>query len=200
MNRTSSRFSRWIHLSSCGIGGVVLALGAAGCSSSGTGSTAGPGAGSADISGSYAGNITNGASSCPGNWQVGASAQVSAVAVQSGGNVSLDVTGAAGVIVQAALGSSTFNGTVSGDDVSATLHGTTSQTDGNCTYTWAATFAGTLSGDTLSGTITYAPVTNGGSDCTAHQITTCSEVQSFDGVRPTTAPTGVDGGTTVDGG
>lgn len=198
MKRTSSSFSRWVHLSSCCVGGLVLALGAAGCSSSGTGSVTGTG--STDISGSYAGNITNGASSCPGNWQVGESAQVSVVAVQSGGNLSLDVTGAAGLYVEVALGSSTFNGTVSGDDVSATLHGVTSETDGNCTYTWAATFAGSISGDTLSGTIAYAPVTNGGSDCTAHQITTCSEVQSFDGVRPATAPTGVDGGTTVDAG
>jgi hypothetical protein len=146
------------------------------------------------------GNITNGASTCPGDWQVGTSAQVSVVAVQSGGNVSLDVTGAAGLYVEVALGSSTFNGTVSGDAVSATLHGATSTTDGNCTYTWTATFAGAISGETLSGTITYAPVTNGGSDCTAHQITSCSEVQSFDGVRPATAPTGVDGGTTVDAG
>jgi hypothetical protein len=159
---------------------------AAGCSSSSTN-----GSGSTEaVSGAYTGNITNGQSSCPGNWQAGQTTHVTMNAVQSGGDVSLDVTGGAGLYVQVALGASTFNGTVDGESINATLHGTTSETDGNCTYTWSATFAGSLSGDTLTGNVTYTPVTNGGSDCTANQIEGCSETQSFDGVRPATAPTG----------
>jgi hypothetical protein len=191
MNRNSSNFSALTGLTGLFLSsGVALALCATGCSSSttpsGTGTTS---TGATDLSGSYDGNITNGTSSCPGNWQAGQVAQVTIKAVQSGSAISLDVTGASGLYVGVALGASTFNGTVSGDAVTASLHGTAQQTAGNCTYTWAATFAGSLSGDTLTGNVTYAPVTNGGSDCTAKQVEGCSQVQSFDGVRPATAPT-----------
>ncbi len=193
MNRSSKQLLRVYSLFAT----VLAALGlASGCSSS-TSSPGATGTSSSDLSGSYAGNITSGQSTCPGDWQVGQSAQVTVDAVQSGSAISLDVKGGAGLYVEVALGSSTFNGTVNGDVVSATLHGTAQQTDGNCTYTWAATFAGNLSGDTLAGTVTYAPVTNGGSDCTAKQIASCSEAQSFNGVRPSTGPSGLDGGVTV---
>ncbi len=162
---------------------------AAACSSS---TTTGPStvtAGTGSVTGVYSGDITNGQSTCPGNWQAGQAAEVSLDAVQSGDAVSLDVTGGAGLYVQLALGASTFNGTVNGSEVIATLHGTTSQTDGDCMYTWAATFAAQLAGDTLTGTVSYVPVTNSGTDCTAHQITNCSEVQSFTGVRPPSGAT-----------
>jgi hypothetical protein len=186
MNRSSLRISTF---TTPAVTAMVALSCIVACSSS-TGDGDGP---AASVSGAYTGNITNGQSSCPGNWQAGQVAQVTMNAVQSGSDVSLDVTGGAGLYVQVALGASTFNGNVTGDDVNATLHGTTSETDGNCTYTWSATFAGGLSGDTLSGNVTYVPVTNGGSDCTAHQIEGCSETQSFDGVRPATATAG-DGG------
>jgi hypothetical protein len=158
---------------------AALALGA--CSSSSTPSPA-----TVNLDGEYTGNIVNGKSSCPGNWQVGESTQVSVNAMQDGNDVSLDVTGGTGLYIQVALGASTFNGTVAGSSVNATLHGTASTTLGNCTFSWQATFAGSLSDDTLNGTVTYTPKTNGASDCTAHQVEGCSEVQSFDGVRPAT--------------
>ena len=168
----------------CAVVGFVLSA----CSSSYSASGA-----PANIAGAYTGNITNGQSTCPGNWQTGQTAQVTITAVQSGSTVSLDVTGGAGLYVQLALGASTFNGTVTGDSVDATLHGTNAQTAGNCDYTWSATFDGQLSGDTLAGTVTYAPVTNGASDCDAKQITGCSEVQTFNGVRTANAPSGDSG-------
>jgi hypothetical protein len=74
-----------------------------------------------------------------------------------------------------------FMGTVDGDNISATLYGTTSATMGGCEYTYNGDLEGNLNVDELTGSITYTPATNGSPDCST--IDGCKSVENFNGTR-----------------
>jgi hypothetical protein len=136
----------------------------------------------ADVSGTYAVNITNDASTCSFDWNQGEmNTNIPIVITQDGKNATADVQGLAAVALALRLGTAQFKGTVSGNSVNLVAYGTTALHDGNCTYTLNGTIAATLSGDTLTGTVTYAPATNGNPDCASVK---CAAVQRFNGSRP----------------
>lgn len=158
--------------------GALVGLVLAGCSSS---SSPPP----ADFSGNYTVAVTNGQNGCGfKNWTVGNSSNGTPVAItQNGASVSADVGSVAGAYYQAILGSHVFSGSVSGTQMSATIHGTTPFKQGaNCTYQVTANMAASISGDSISGTVNYSTTTNGGSDCGT--LVGCSSVQNFAGSRP----------------
>lgn len=136
----------------------------------------------ANVAGAYMISITNAASSCSFDWTEGEmTAGIPFTITQDGLNVTGEVGGVAGVFFSLWLGTTTFTGTVSGNDLSMVAHGVNPQVSGNCTYTFDATVAGRSTGDSLDGTITYSPRTNGNPDCAAVQ---CAAEQRFAGSRP----------------
>ncbi|HEX9296702.1 MAG TPA: hypothetical protein VF881_12740 [Polyangiaceae bacterium] len=137
-----------------------------------------------DVSGAYAGQVTNGVNSCPGVWVTGAMADVQVTAAQSGEDVSLQVNGAAALALEGAFGSRSYNGKVSGSHIEALIIGTVMQMRSGCTWTTNGTVAADLNGNTLSGTVTYSPQTNNHADCTTEGVAGCSSAQSFTLTRP----------------
>ena len=136
------------------------------------------------VSGTYTGTVTNGVNSCPGTWTTGQTSNADVTVAQTGSSVSIQVQGAAGLLLQLGFGTNAFAGTVSGGHIDAMIIGSVSSTAGACQYTFDGTLIGNLAGNTLSGTITYTPKTNGNADCTTMNITGCSRVQSFTMNRP----------------
>jgi hypothetical protein len=152
---------------------VVIALANGGCGSDSGGGPA------VDATGSYSGQVTNGANSCPGVWDTGQSSNAMATVAQSGTSVSIQVQGAAGLLLVAGFGTNSFSGTVSGSHIDATIIGSITATRGGCMYTSNGNLVGDLNGDTLTGAITYIPQTNGHADCTTMAVTGCSSLQTF---------------------
>jgi len=154
---------------------LVVSLAASGCGGS-----------DADVAGNYTIALTNGDNGCnlanftTGNQTTG----VSAVATQSGSQVTLTIGGLAAVALDGLLGAgkNVFAGTVSGDSLGVDSIGTKSNTSGNCTYTYNAHILGTLDGDVLRGRIEYRAADNGNSDCT--QVHGCLTFQDYNGTRP----------------
>jgi hypothetical protein len=142
---------------------------------------------SVDVSGLYSGPVTNGANSCPGAWVTGQTSDASAMIAQTGTNVSIQVQGAAGVLLQLGFGTNAFSGTVSGGHIDALIIGSQQATAGGCQYTFNGNLSANVSGDALTGSITYTPKTNDNADCTTMSITGCSRAQSF---TMTKVPTG----------
>jgi hypothetical protein len=138
----------------------------------------------ADVHGNYTVDLTDEMNGCSlSNWTAGSSTtNVPFVVTQSGGSVSGQVTGLAGVFVAAWLGSNTFQGSVTGSGVDMTLTGTNAMSQNGCAYTYNAHLVGTLQGNALMGTITYSAQTNGASGCGS--LTGCQSVQDFSGSRP----------------
>ena len=157
---------------------TFVALALAACSSSSDGGPA------VDVAGVYTGPVTNGANSCPGLWNTGMSSNAMATVAQTGANVSIQVQGAAGLLLQAGFGTNSFAGTVSASHIDAAIIGSVSTTRGGCMYTSNGTLSGDLSGNTLMGTIVYTPQTNNHADCTSMQVTGCSSQQTFSLTRP----------------
>ena len=137
----------------------------------------------ADVTGLYTTAITNRENGCNFNdWQEGdTTTGIQITVTQSGASAEALVGGAAGVWMNVSLGSNEYAGTVSGDQVYLTLHGTKSATVGNCTWTINSTLTATLTGDVLAGDIRYSPATNGSPDCAS--IEGCVSRQEFNGVR-----------------
>jgi hypothetical protein len=137
-----------------------------------------------DVAGEYSMAVTNRGNGCEfDDWDEGDTAQNIPLTVsQDGRDVTAQIGGLVGFFVEAALGSRTFEGVVSGDRVSMELYGTRSLSEGNCTYTINATVTGTLIGNALSGFIDYSPAHNGNPDCSS--IDGCVSTQEFSGSRP----------------
>jgi hypothetical protein len=150
-----------------------------GCSSDGGGGPA------VDVTGVYGGPVTNGANTCPGIWNTGMSSDAMATVGQTGANVTLQVNGAAGLLLTAGFGTNSFSGTVSGSHIDASIIGTVSTTRGGCVYTSNGTLAADLAGNTLAGAIVYTPQTNGHADCATMSVTGCSSRQTFSMTRVT---------------
>jgi len=136
-----------------------------------------------DVEGVYTIALTNRENGCNFNdWTEGAtSTGVQLTVIQSSASATAVVGGVAGTWLDVAMGSHEFEGTVNGDDVNLTLHGTRSATVGGCTWTLNAILSGTLDGDVLTGNIRYTPSTNGSPDCTT--IEGCVSRQEYNGVR-----------------
>jgi len=160
---------------------LLLFVGLCGCSS---GQQFTPDMATADVSGVYMVALTNDASSCPfPNWMEGKTASgVSLTITQDGAKLHGTIDDAATALVfTLAFGSTNFDGTVSGNDLTLVNYGSRNQRMGNCSFTYNATADGMLDGDSISGTITYAPATNDNPDCATVQ---CSASQRFSGSRP----------------
>src|SRR5215831_1650477 len=102
----------------------------------------------ANVAGNYSLAITSGASTCPiqgwrpGNMTVGTALTV----MQSGANITAQVAGGGGLMLGALVGSNTLTGTVSGDEMSLTLHGTRTFTQMTCSFTYDVNVQARLSG------------------------------------------------------
>jgi hypothetical protein len=158
--------------------GIIAVLLACGCSS---GNSGGP---PVDVNGEYTGPVTNGANSCPGVWDVGKMSDAMATVAQTGGDVSIRVQGAAGLLLALGFGTNTFAGTVSGSHIDAVIIGSNQATRGGCVYTSNGHLTADLSGNMLTGSIVYTPQTNGHADCDTMQVTGCTSQQTFVLNRP----------------
>jgi hypothetical protein len=162
---------------------VFLALLLAGC-----GSDDASGGASVDVGGVYSGPVTNGPNTCPGLWNTGAMNDAMVTVAQMGSSVSIQVKGAAGLLLTAGFGTNSFAGTVTGSHIDASIIGSVSATRGGCVNTSNGSLAADLAANTLSGTIVYTPQTNGHADCATMMVNGCSSQQSFALNRPPKAP------------
>lgn len=137
-----------------------------------------------DAAGDYSINVTNRENGCGfDNWTEGETATgIPLTITQSDSEITGEVGGGAGVFLGLVLGSNIFEGSVSGDELDMTLFGSTSASDGNCTFTVNAVFAGELDGDVLTGEIRYTAATNDNPDCV--DIEGCASRQELNGTRP----------------
>ena len=160
---------------------IALALAAAlglGCGSSDSGPPA-------DFNGQYAGTSINGASTCPGQWNMGLMAEGQFNLVQSSADVQFSAQGATGLIIYAIYGTTSFTGKAMGNHVEAPIPGSIMNTQGACGFTWRGAIAADLLGDKLDGTLTSTPDTNGNADCDTQKVTGCSRVTTFSYTRTT---------------
>ncbi len=137
-----------------------------------------------DVSGAYSGPVTNGANSCPGAWVTGQTSDANVTIAQTGSNVSIQVGGAAGLLLQIGFGTNAFTGSVKGNHIDGLIIGSVQAMAGGCQYSFDGKLSASVSGNTLSGSITYTPKTNNHADCNAMSIAGCSRTQSFTMTKP----------------
>src|SRR5690606_41720633 len=101
-----------------------------------------------------------------------------------GAEVSAQVQGLVGGFLQLWLGASVYVGELSGNRLDLTIYGTTSATQGNCTYTVNSNLDARVDGDVITGQIRYEAKTVGNPDCAP--LEGCATVQAFNGTRPPT--------------
>jgi hypothetical protein len=138
-----------------------------------------------NVAGHYTINVTNGQNNCPlTGWQEGQSfSNITFDVTQDGENLLGTFQGVlATIFLQAVIGATDFQGTVSHQSVEMTRLGTQTFTSGACMFTVRADLQGTSNGDVLQGQIVYKPVTHDDPDCAS--IESCSAVQMFNGTRP----------------
>jgi hypothetical protein len=140
--------------------------------------------GTADVAGDYSISVTNRENGCDfDNWTEGDSASgISLAITQDGSSVSGTVGGLTGQFLILVLGSATYDGTVSGDDLEMTLFGERSFSEGNCSFTFNSTIVAESDGDVLSGDVLYRAATNNNPDCS--ELEGCVSRQQFNGTRP----------------
>jgi hypothetical protein len=140
--------------------------------------------GDADVEGNYTVAVTNRDNGCNlQNWTVGD--QTSGIGVtinQEGSDVSAQVDGAFGGLLNLTLGSSLYTGDISGDSLLLKLFGNRSQNMGNCAFTFNSVIDAEANGDSLAGRIEYTAAGNGNPDCAS--IDGCVTFQDFNGSRP----------------
>src|SRR5262245_41651647 len=160
----------------CHMRHCILALFVVGCGSD------------VNVAGNYTVAVTNGENGCNlQNWTVGNSASgIPLMITQNGTALTATVNGLTGTYLNLVLGSSTFNGTVSGNDLNLRLVGTRAGNTGSCAYTINANVSAVLNSDVLQGSIDYVPQTNQSIDCGV--LDSCQSVQAFNGTRPPTSP------------
>ena len=138
----------------------------------------------ANVAGDFTIALTNRDNGCElENWVVGNQAtNIPVVITQSGADVTATVNGAAGVVLDLALGARVYTGTVDGNDLLLELFGTRGQQRGNCSFTFNSNIDASISGDTLTGRIDYRAATNANPDCAP--LEGCVSFQEFNGTRP----------------
>jgi hypothetical protein len=144
---------------------------------------AGCGSDPVDVTGEYNVNVVNRDNGCEfEDWDGGSAQDIPVTITQDGESATARVEGLTGNYLDLILGGHEFNGTVDGNDLSLTLIGERSATQGNCAYTFDAVIDASLDGNTLEGTISYEARTNGQPDC--GNLTGCASVQELNGLRP----------------
>lgn len=137
----------------------------------------------ADVAGSYSINTTNGTNGCMlDNWDGQSATSVPLTIVQSGDSVTATLDGVAGAYFDLVVGSRAFSGAVRGDEISMTMHGTRTYTQGGCVWTIQVDADATVTGDFIEGTLTWTAATNHAPDCGIAE--TCMNLQAFNGTRP----------------
>jgi hypothetical protein len=146
--------------------------------------TAGCDDGFADVAGEYTVAVTNGDNGCMFmGWTVGNTATAIPLTIsQTDEHVTGEVGGVAGGYLDLVLGTRIFTGSVSGNDVTMLLDGTTMAMQGTCDYSVDAVARARLAGDALMGSILYTADTDGSEDCGF--LDTCQSEQNFSGSRP----------------
>ena len=151
----------------------VLAALSAACSSAPT-----------NFAGTYSLTTTENANACNfPNWTPGSSSSgIPATFTQDGTTAQLNIQGAWGVIINAYVGTSSFQGSVSGNTFTSEYLGSKSAAQGACTYTANISISSSLDGNNvLSGTLTITPVTNKDPSCGV--LDTCSNNETVSGAR-----------------
>jgi hypothetical protein len=138
----------------------------------------------ADVAGDFTIALTNRDNGCElENWTVGEQASnIPVIITQSSDNVTASVEAGAGVVLDVALGSHVYTGSVDGNDIFLELFGTRVAQTGNCTFSFNSEIDASLSGDSLTGRINYRAATNGNPDCS--DLEGCVSFQEFNGARP----------------
>jgi hypothetical protein len=161
-------------MKACVVG--LAAMFVAACNASG-------GAAHVSVGGFYEGTVTNDANTCAGTWSKGVVRDATMTIGQMNANVTVQVGGLAGSMLQAILGTSSFTGVLIENHINADLTGTVESTRGGCVYTSNAELGADLGGDILTGVIIYTPQTNGHADCATLQVNDCSGKQTFGFIR-----------------
>jgi hypothetical protein len=136
----------------------------------------------ANVAGNYTVALTNRADGCSIGWTSGEQATATFNVMQSGSDVTLTVNGLAAIFVGSVLGTSTFTGDVSGDELDLGVTGTVARSSGGCMYTINGKVSATQDGDTMSGRVEYRAATNDHADCGSRA--SCLSVQEFNATRP----------------
>jgi len=134
-----------------------------------------------NFAGTYSVTITDNANTCGfANWTQGnTSAGIPITFTQDGSTAQLNIQGVVGAYLALVIGTSSIQGTVSGDTFTGEYLGTKTATQGTCSYTVNMKVSATLANNVLSGTLTYTPITN--SDPTCGALNTCSNTQTVSG-------------------
>jgi hypothetical protein len=137
-----------------------------------------------NFAGSYTMTVKSNANTCGfQNWTDGSTtAGIAATFTQDGTNAQLNVQGLIGTYLALVVGTSSFQGTVSGNAFTSEFLGTKTATQGACSYTINVGVAATLdSNNVLSGTLTYTPATNADASCGV--LNSCNNTQTVSGTR-----------------
>ncbi|HKA88890.1 MAG TPA: hypothetical protein VKE22_14575 [Haliangiales bacterium] len=137
-----------------------------------------------NVAGNYTLATTNGANGCQFSmWTPGATATgIPLTVTQQESDFTAEIGGLTGALVEYALGSRIFIGTVSGANLHAVLVGTRNLMPGQCVYKVTGTMNGTLVGDALTGTLDLsAVIVTAAADCPPAG---CKSTVSFNGTRP----------------
>jgi hypothetical protein len=137
-----------------------------------------------NFAGTYSITVTNQANNCSlTGWTDGTSTSgIPATMTQDGTTAQINVQGLVGLYLVGVIGSSSIQGTVSGNTFTGEYLGTKHTQQGACDYTYNAKIVATLdANNVMSGTITYTPITNGDPSCGI--LNTCNNVQTVAGTR-----------------
>jgi hypothetical protein len=100
---------------------------------------------------------------------------------QNGNRVVADVGGGAGLALQLLLlGSSRYEGTVTGTRIQARIDGTKPHVEGGCTFTYESVADLTIDGDAIAGTVEHRPQPPKGNGCRPRA---CETEQRLEGRR-----------------
>src|SRR3954466_201306 len=109
-----------------------------------------------NFAGSYTLTETHNANTCGlPNWTPGSTLTFTAAFTQDGTNAQITVQGVLGGLLKLAVGTDTFQGSVSGNTFTSEYIGASPQSDGACTWTENLDISASLdSNNVISGTIT----------------------------------------------
>jgi hypothetical protein len=138
--------------------------------------------GNANVAGNYTAAVINRGDGCSIGWTVGMASTTPFTVTQSGGDITVMVTGLAQFFFSGLLGTNTLTGEVDGDDVDAGVTGTMRQSSGNCEFTFNARIIATQGGDSMNGRVEYRAATNDHPDCGSRKG--CVSTQEFNATRP----------------
>ncbi len=137
-----------------------------------------------NFAGTYAFTASQNADACAlgtGSWNPGSSNNFTGTFTQDGTAAQITITGATALFLDLAVGTATFQGSVSGNTFTSELIGTKQTTDGACTWSSNIAVSASLTDNVISGSIALTPVTNGDPSCGAKN--SCSNTETLSGNR-----------------